>query len=487
MVLSRPEDYISRLKMRAKNFNIYAMGEKIDDPLEHPTTKPVIEVLKKTYELALMPEYKGILTAEGLNNDKINRFVHVERSPEDLIKRVKSQRIVSFHVGNCNYRCTGHDGINALYAVTYEIDSELNTNYHKRFIEFLKNVQKEDLVVVTAMTDVKGNRSKRPAELKDSNSLSYIHIVEERNDGIVISGAQMHVSGAALADEILVVSTRSLTDDEKEFAVAVAIKPDFKGVYFISGWNSYDSLMKTSKDLGTDIDYPTPFGHRNTFMIIFDNVFVPKDRVFLSGETKYAEKLVEYFVAHHRAAGAGCKAAFADVILGASALAAEVNGVFNARYIQDRLLEIKRHGEATYATGIAAMALGWRHPSGVYMPNYKLANIAKLEAITHLKEAIVIASEMGGGIVVNAPSATDLKGPVGEKVSMAIKANEKYSPEERLKVMRLLSLWTAGPHLVGLVQGGGPPATQLLALKRTLKEELPDIIENARKLIDMKR
>ena len=207
----------------------------------------------------------------------------------------------------------------------------------------------------------------------------------------------------------------------------------------------------------------------------------------MNGEAKFAGRLVEYFVAHHRAAGAGCKAAFTDVMLGAAALAAEVNGVLGARYIQDKLLEIKRHGEAAYAAGLAAMAKGWRHPSGAYIPDTKLANIAKLEAISHLKEAIVAAAEIGGGIVVNAPSASDLKGDLGEKVSKALEGNPKYSAEDRLKAMRLLSLWTAGPHLVGLVQGGGPPATQLLALKRILNGELPSIVENAKRLAGIEK
>ncbi len=486
MVLNRPEEYLSRLKSRTKNLLVYAAGERVD-PLTSPVTLPVIKVIEKTYELALKDEYKDILVTKGLNGDDINRFVHVEKSQDDLIKRVESQRLVSFYVGNCNYRCTGHDGINALYATTYEIDNEFGTEYHKRFLEYLKYVQNEDLVVTTAMTDVKGNRAKRPAEAIKTNPLSYVRVVEERKDGIIVSGAKMHISGAAVADEILVVPTRSLKEDEKEFAVAFAAKPEYKGIYFVSGWNSYDSLKRISQELGIEIDYPTPYGHRNTFLIIFDEVFIPKERVFMLGEAKYAGKLVEYFVAHHRAAGAGCKAAFADVMLGTAALAAEVNGVLDARYIQDKLLDIKRHGEAAYAAGIAAMAKGWKHPSGAYIPDIKLANIAKLEAIEHIKEAVMAAAEIGGGIAVNAPSAKDLGiKEIGDKVSKAIEANEKYNALDRLKVMRFLALWTAGPHLVGLVQGGGPPATQLLALKRILKDELPVIIDNVKKLIDLK-
>ena len=486
MTLARPEDYLSRLKARAKKLNIYIAGERVEDPMTHPVSRPAIDVIAKTYELALKPELQEVLTAKGLRGDRVNRFVHIASSIDDLIKRIDSQRLVSFYVGNCNYRCTGHDGLNALYATTYEVDEKYGTDYHKRFVKYIEYVQENDLAVVTAMTDVKGDRSKRPAELR-GHPLTYVHIVEERRDGIVVSGAKMHITGAALADEILVVPTRAMGPDEKEYAVAFALKPDQEGVYFVSAWNPMDAMRKVSRDLGVELDYPSAYGHRHTYLIIMDNVFIPRDRVFLAGESEFAGKLVEYFVAHHRAAGGGCKAAFADVILGAAALAADANGVLGARYIQEKLVEIKRHGEAAYAVGLAAMVKGWRHPSGAYIPDSTLANVAKLEAIEHLKEAVMAAADVGGGIVVNAPSARDLEIPgLGEKVREALRASASYTTEDRLRASRLLQLWTAGPHLVGLVQGGGPPATQLLALARILRSELPKLMDNAKQLAGVK-
>jgi len=480
LALGRPEDYLKRVSSR--RVELYVAGERVENPLEHPVTRPVIETISKVYELTLREEYRGILTAKGLSGDEVSRFLHVERSADDLVKRVESQRIVNAYVGNCNYRCTGHDGINALYAATYEVDEKLGTDYHKRFTEYLKYLQANDLVVATAMTDVKGDRSKRPGEQR-GRPLTYVHIVEERRDGIIVKGAKMHISGAALADEILVVPTRAMGPDEREYAVAFAVTPDTKGLYFVSSWNPFDSFKRVSRDLGVDADYPSPYGHRNTYLIIFDEVFVPRERVFLAGEYEYASKIVEYFIAHHRAAGAGCKAGFVDVILGAAALAADANGVLSARYIQEKLAEIKFHGEAAYAPGLAAAIRGWRHPSGAFIPDYTLANVAKLEAVNHLKEAIVSAAEIGGGIVVNAPSLKDLKiDGVGDKVAEALKANEAYTAEERLRAMRLLQLWTSGPHLVGLIQGGGPPATQWVALRRTVKNELPKLIEGAKRL-----
>jgi len=208
----------------------------------------------------------------------------------------------------------------------------------------------------------------------------------------------------------------------------------------------------------------------------------------MDGEAEFAGRLVEYFVAHHRAAGGPCKAGFADVILGASALLADANGALKASYVQDRLAEIARHAEVMYATGLAAMVKGWRHPSGAYIPDARLANVAKLEAVEHLKEAIAAAADIAGGIAVNAPSARDLTIPgLGQKVAEAVRANEAYTAEDRLRAARLVQLWTAGPHLVGLVQGGGPPATQWAYLKADLSSRLDDLMRRAAELAGVRR
>lgn len=485
IVLGTPTDYLNRLKEREKDLDIYVGGEKVNDILNNPVIRPSINVITKTYELSLKNEYKGILTAKQ-DNEEVNRLVYVEQSINDLIMRAESQRILNSHIGNCNYRCTGHDGINAVYASTYDIDSKLNTEYHKRFLRWLRDVQSNDLVVETAMTDVKGNRSKGPLDQK--NDFAYVHVVERRKDGIIVRGAKMHITGAAIADEILVIPTKNMKQNEKDYAVSFAIRPNTKNVHFISSWHPMDIMKKVSKDLGTDIDYPLPFGHRSTYLIIFDDVFVPNDRVFMDGEYEFTGKLIEYFVSHHRAGGGSCKAGFADVILGSAALMADANGLLNASYIQDRLLDIMRHGESAYASGLAAMVKGYRHPSGEYIPDFRLANITKLDSIEHLKEAIIASADIGGGITVNAPSSKDLNiEGISNKIAEALKGNENYTPEERLRIARLLQLWVAGPHLVGLIQGGGPPAAELLALKSDMKNRLNDLIENAKIMAGIKK
>ncbi|MDP8003403.1 MAG: 4-hydroxyphenylacetate 3-hydroxylase N-terminal domain-containing protein [Caldisphaera sp.] len=482
MVLLGPDRFISRLKERSSQLNIFINGEKVNDIINNPIIKPSIEVIKKTYELALDKSYKGIFTATGFDNEEINRFVHVEQSIDDLMRRAEAQRILNYKVGNCNYRCTGHDGINALFPATYDIDKKYGTEYHKRFVEWLKNVQRNDLTVETAMTDVKGNRSKKPIELKD-NDMTYLHVVERRDDGIIVRGTKMHITGAATSDELLVVPTRAMSEKEKDYSVAFAVKPETKGIYYIASWSPMDILKKVSYESKAEGDYPLIYGHRSTYIVIFDDVFIPWERVFMSGEFDFTDKLLSYFIAHHRAGGGPCKAGFADVIIGSAALMADANGILNSSYIQDKLLNMKRHGEVAYSVGISAMAKAWRHESGAYIPDTDLANLTKLEAVDHLKEVIVDAADIGGGIVVNAPSVNDLKiEGIGDLVSKSLSGSENYTPEQRLRAARLLQVWTAGSHLVGAIQGGGPPAAELLAIKTDLKQKLPELINNAKKL-----
>lgn len=158
--------------------------ERVDNPLDNPVIKPLINSIAMVYDLTLKEEYDGILTAVGFNEEKISRFLHVDQSREDLIMRIEAMKIVNSIIGDCNYRCTGHDAINALYSTTYEIDKDEGTKYHERFKSYLEYLQKNDLLALGVITDLKGDRSRGP---KDQNVKdTYLHIVEEKNDGTIV-------------------------------------------------------------------------------------------------------------------------------------------------------------------------------------------------------------------------------------------------------------------------------------------------------------
>ena len=155
------EQYIESL--RKMKMNVWYMGEKIDNPVDHPMIRPSLNSVAMTYWLAEQPEYQDVMTVvSNLTGKRINRFCHLHQSTEDLVNKVKMQRLCGQKTAACFQRCVGMDAFNAIYSTTYEIDQKYGTEYHKRFTEYLKYVQDNDLTIDGAMTDPKGDRSLSP-------------------------------------------------------------------------------------------------------------------------------------------------------------------------------------------------------------------------------------------------------------------------------------------------------------------------------------
>ncbi|MHA1467950.1 MAG: 4-hydroxyphenylacetate 3-hydroxylase N-terminal domain-containing protein, partial [Promethearchaeota archaeon] len=191
MPLKTPEEYLESIK---RDLNLYMFGEKVNEFWKHPIIKPSINTVMKIYELAQIEEYKDLMTVKShLTGEVVNRFTHIHQSVDDLIKKVKMQRMLGQKVACCFQRCVGFDAANALYSVTYEMDKKNSTNYHKRFKNYWIDVQNQDLMVDGAMTDTKGDRGKRPANQTDPDQ--YLHIIDENDDGIFIKGAKVHQTG----------------------------------------------------------------------------------------------------------------------------------------------------------------------------------------------------------------------------------------------------------------------------------------------------
>jgi aromatic ring hydroxylase len=114
-------------------------------------------------------------------------------------------RIYAHRVGGCIQRCMGHDALTALSICTKEMDEEYGTEYHGRFLQYLKWYHENDIDATCSQTDCKGDRLKRPSE--QENPDAYVHVVEKRQDGIVVSGTKMCITQAAYADELLVLPT----------------------------------------------------------------------------------------------------------------------------------------------------------------------------------------------------------------------------------------------------------------------------------------
>ncbi|GAB6153257.1 4-hydroxybutyryl-CoA dehydratase/vinylacetyl-CoA-Delta-isomerase [Desulfosporosinus burensis] len=452
--------------LRGLNFKVYLQGELVENPVDHPIIRPSMNSVKATYALAEDPQYEELMTAtSNLSGEKINRFCHLHQSTEDLVKKVKMQRLLGQKTAACFQRCVGMDAINAVDSVTFEMDQKLGTTYHERFVKFLTKMQEEDWTVDGAMTDPKGDRGLAPSQQEDPDL--YVHVVEKRDDGIVVSGAKAHQTGALNSHWILVMPTIAMGKNDADYAVSFVAPADAEGIIYIYGRQSCD----TRKLEGGNIDVGNKqFGGHEALMV-FDKVFIPWENVFMCGEYEFSSSLVERFAGYHRQSYGGCKVGVGDVLIGAVALAADYNGAAKASHIKDKLIEMVHLNETLYSCGIACSAEGYKTASGTYLIDLLLANVCKQNVTRFPYEIARLAEDIAGGLMVTMPSEKDLNHPeIGKVVEKYFKGVASVPTEHRMRILRLVENLTLGTAAVGYrtesMHGAGSPQAQRIMISR---------------------
>ena len=473
MALMTGAQYIESLKKL--NTRVYMFGEKVENWVDHPMIRPSINCVAMTYELAQDPQYEDLMTAKShLTGEKINRFAHIHQSTEDLKNKVKMQRLLGQKTASCFQRCVGMDAFNAVYSTTFEIDEKYGTDYFERFKKFLLMVQKEDLVVDGAMTDPKGDRSRAPHAQDDPDL--FVRVKEVREDGIVVRGAKVHQTGSVNSHWHIVMPTIAMGEDDKEYAVCFACPSDAEGLFMVYGRQSCDT-RKLEEGSGMDVGNPK-FGGQEA-LVVFDDVFIPNEYIFMNGETEFAGMLVERFAGFHRQSYGGCKVGVCDVVIGAAALAAEYNGVEKASAVKDKLIEMTHLNETLYSCGIACSAEGHPTKSGSYIIDLLLANVCKQNVTRFPYEIVRLAEDVAGGLMVTMPSNKDFNsdtvvGREGESISDFVRkfyvGNGKCDTMDRMKVFRFLENICLGAAAVGYrtesMHGAGSPQAQRIMIQR---------------------
>ena len=477
MKLKNGAEYIESL--RQLHPRIYYKGKKIEDVTLHPATAPHVRAAAMTYALASDEEYKDLATTTShLTGRTIGRFTHVHQGIEDLIKKVKLLRVLGQKTATCFQRCVGHDGINATYSVVYEIDKKLGTDYFERFKKWLIHIQDENLMVVGAMTDPKGDRSKSPADQPDPDQ--YVRIVERRDDGIVIRGAKIHMTGAVNSHEILVMPTTAMDDRSKDYAVVCALPVDAPGVTMIFGRQANDYRRDFEERI--DVGKPSFGSVGGEAVIAFEDVFVPTERVFMDGEAEFAGDLVYRFAAHHRANYGACKTGLMDVLTGAVSYLAQIQGTAKASHVKDKVTEMIHLSETLYCSSIACSAEGTQTPSGAYMVDTMLANVCKQNVTRFHFEIARLAVDLAGGFLATLPSQYDLESEeVGHLVRKYFSGVEGIPTEHRIKIARMIEAMTGGTTLVESMHGAGSPQAQRVMIFR--EGELDKKIKLAKALL----
>jgi 4-hydroxybutyryl-CoA dehydratase/vinylacetyl-CoA-Delta-isomerase len=472
-MLMTGEQYIESL--RKLNTRVYLFGEKIENWVDHPMIRPSINCVAVTYDLANDPQYMDLMTAQSnLTGERVNRFGHLHQNTDDLRKKVKMQRLCGQKTASCFQRCVGMDAFNAEFSTTYEIDKKHGTEYHKRFVEFLKKVQSEDWTVDGAMTDPKGDRGLGPAQQRDADL--FLRVVEQRPDGIVVRGAKCHQTGSINSHWHLIMPTQAMKEDDKDYAISFACPSDAEGLFMIYGRQSCDT-RKLEENADVDLGNKK-FGGQEA-LVVFDDVFIPNEYVFLNGEVEFAGMLVERFAGYHRQSYGGCKVGVGDVIIGAAALAADYNGAHKASHIKDKLIEMTHLNETLYCCGIACSAEGYPTDAGNFQIDLLLANVCKQNVTRFPYEIVRLAEDIAGGLMVTMPSEKDFKsdlvvGKNGETLGTVCNKYFAAAPtcttEERMRVLRFLENICLGSSAVGYrtesMHGAGSPQAQRIMIAR---------------------
>ena len=465
MALMTPEQFEESLRERKPK--VFMNGKQVESVLENRNTRTVVEANKASYEWALDPASKDIMSVYSpLIDEVVNRYTYVSASTDDLVAKAMAGTFTAERLGTCIYRCVGYDASHALASTTWEMDHKLGTEYNARFLEYLKMIQRKDYSVAGALTEPRGSRAKKAIDWPDPY-LS-LKIVDENKDGIVVRGAKINISGAFASHELLVLPQSAHSEDEKDYAVAFATPTDAEGITYVCQYSPYSAERELADDI-YELGNPV-FGQRETSMVIFDNVFVPWERVFHCREWKFSGKMVTRFARTHRmTCGGTCKVGFMNQIIGASKLIQEYKGLENVTHINEQITEMLVLRETGRACGLAAARMGSEDPpgSGVYLPDELMGNVAKLNICNGFWRMMALAGDIGGGLIVTMPSLKELKNPETRKYVEEFYSFGSDEPtEDILKVHKLLQHWTAGQHGVGTWHGAGPVQTQKIMIQR---------------------
>lgn len=455
------DKYLGRLKKMKPN--LYMGGAKCDRTDERLAGQ--LRVIKETYDRANDPAWDGLVTATShLSGEKINRFTHIHQSVDDLLAKQRMTRLLCHRVGGCIMRCMGIDAMNALSVVTYEMDQFLGTDTHNTFLNYLRYWQDNDITANCAQTDVKGDRLKRPHEQADPDL--YLRIVESRPDGIVVRGAKIDNTTAPVSDEIIAIPTRFMTDQDSDYAVAFALPADWDGIKMLVR-PAYNHKRKF---------LPAPIaemGDAESYTI-FDDVFVPRDRVFLDGkgdprQTPFAGFLALLFAHYHRHSYTGCKPASSEILASAAALVAEYNGIEKASHVREKISHIVGVAELVYAAGQVSAYRAEKSDSGTWIPDEILTNAGRRLAGEEIYNEFKIVADLAGGLCATMPFEEEFfSAETGELANKYMMRNPNIPAENQHRCFRglenMLVSELAGVAQVAGLHGGGSPQMETITM-----------------------
>jgi 4-hydroxybutyryl-CoA dehydratase/vinylacetyl-CoA-Delta-isomerase len=457
-----------RESLRHYRPRVYVNGSQVESVSDEPRLAPGVNAVALTYDYALREALAPLM-----RHGEANRMLAVPRSSDDLLNKLEAVRLVCQETG-CAQRYLAGDGLAALLSTTRQLDADCATNYGERAAAYADRVRTEDLAVGIAMTDGKGDRSERPHA--QQNPDVYLRIAARRPDGIVLRGAKAIVTGAPYMHELLVMPCRNMIEEDRDYAVCAAVPVDAPG------------LTLVARPAGRPGDPAAAFSGRygqSTAVAIFEDVFVPWDRVFLAGEWRYSGALTYGYATHHRHTCIAARAGFGDLLIGAGALMTEANGIDLDRTpnLRESMVDLIRIVEGFFACGVAASVYSQVDGAGVAVPDAVFANVGKLLLATQIYDMHRLAHHVSGGLIVALPGPDEDHNPATSgRISELLTARSDIPYEKRITVARLIEDLTASNQggwysVISLHGGGSPEAMKMEIWRRYPLGNKVDLVE----------
>ena len=471
-----------RESLRAYQPRVFINGQRVESVADEPLLQPGINALGVTYDMAKDAKLSKLMLSSG-GGYTVPRMLDLNHSAGDLLNKLEAVRVMCQETG-CAQRYLAHDGLNAIAQVAARIDDAQGSAEHsQRFQAYLQTVQQRDLSLGIAMTDAKGDRSLKPHQ--QANPDTYVHEVSRNAKGVVISGTKAIVTGAPYMHELLVMPCRNMGANDAAFAVCCAVPIDAEGVTVVA---------RPAGRPGDKVEHGAALFSRrygqSTGVVIFDNVFVPWERVFYAGQWEHSHVLTQSYATHHRQTCIAARAGFGDLLIGSAALMCEANGFDPEQQsnLREPMVQLIKIVEGFYACGVAASVYGERDAySGTFMPEPVFANIGKLLLATQIYDMHRLAHEVSGGLIVTLPGPDEDHNPAtAATLAEVLRANPSVPYDKRIEVARFMEDLTAsyqgGWYSVISLHGGGSPE----AMKKEIYRQYPlaNKVELVERLLD---
>ena len=437
MPLRTADEYVQSLR---DGRTVYYRGERVEDVTTHPVIGQAVRHAAIDYTMAHDPAHRALCVVDD-GHGEYSRYYQIPRSPDDLMKRRELIEAATTEGATLVVliKEIGTDALAGLLRVSSKVDEAHGTDYAPRVQAYYEQCRDQDLAIAVAQTDVKGDRSRGPAAQDDPDL--YVHIVERRSDGIVVRGAKSHTSVSTNANELIVLPTRAMKEADSDYAVSFAVPMDTPGLVLLA--SAFDSHSPQS----SPVELPISAHHKMMeTTTVFNDVFVPWDRVFLAGEHEFAGPLALGFVEHHRFTAISYKLPLVDTMVGSALVMAEMNGISKAGHVREKLVQLISYAETLRGLTHYAALTGTPREGGIVAPNTMYVNMAKYHFAHGYHDAVRNVQDIAGGSLVTGPGAEDLEHEETAKYYNKYYAGHGVSGEDRLKALTFVKNLVASEY-----------------------------------------